>query len=64
MFYNVVVSITDSNAKKPRKISELYIVNAVSVTDAETKIHKKFEGTTLEFEVSNVRQSKLIEIIN
>ena len=63
MYYNVIVSITDSSGKKPKVNRELYVVSAVSVTDAEKKVHDKFKSTSLEFEVSSVKKSKIVEVI-
>ena len=64
MYYNVIVTITATGSKKQKKSKELYVVDAVSVTDAEVKTVAKFNGTSLEFEVSSVKQSKIVEIIN
>ena len=48
---------------KQKKNVEQYLVNAVSVTDAESKIHKDFENTVIDFEVSSVSETKIIKVI-
>ena len=43
-YFQVNVEIVDITEKgKQSKIREQYLVDAVSVTDAETKVHKLFE---------------------
>ncbi len=48
---------------KQKKITESYLVEALSVTEAEAKVVKDFAGYTFEFEVKGVTQSKIIKII-
>ena len=56
----VKVQTEDDNGKiKNRK--EEYIVSAVGPTDVEEKINKRLEG--LDFEISSVNLTKIIEII-
>ena len=59
----VKVVISDDNGKQ-KKIVEQYLVNAVSVTDAESKIHEEFKNDSLEFEVTSVVETKIIKVIN
>lgn len=40
-----------------------YLVNAMSVTDAEAKIYKHLGGSLGEFSVMSVTESKIIEVI-
>lgn len=53
----------DENGKIKRTI-ESYLVDAVSVTDAEVKVVKDFEGISMEFEVSSVSETKIIKVIS
>ena len=46
-----------------KKTTETYLVDAVSVTDAEVKVVKDFEGINLEYEVSAVSETKIIKVI-
>jgi hypothetical protein len=65
MYYQATVTISqpgkNGGTKKER---EQYLVNAVSVTDAEKKVTEKFTGVTLDWEVSLVKQSNIIEVID
>ena len=46
-----------------KKITEQYLVNAVSVTDAEAKVVAEFEGSNLEYEVTAVMETKIVSVI-
>lgn len=65
MFFVGKVKVeTQDDRGKIKKNTEQYLVEAVSVTDAEVKINKKFEGYgNLEFEVTGVTKSNIIEVI-
>lgn len=64
MFYQVQVTITQpTKSGGEKKDREEYLVNAVSVGDAEKQIHEKFTGVTLDWEVTRVIQSKIIEVV-
>ena len=59
-YYSVLVAVEVEDAKgKVKKNKENYLVDALSVTEAEAKLVKKFvaEGVNLEYEV--VRYLKL-----
>jgi hypothetical protein len=49
---------------KQKKVTESYLVEALSVTEAEAKVVKDFAGYTFDFEVKGVTQSKIIKIID
>lgn len=51
------------NKGQQKKVSEQYCVYAVSVTDAEKKIHHEFKSGGLEFEVTSVIETKIIKVI-
>jgi hypothetical protein len=60
------VSIVDINEKgKQTKVTEQYLVDAVSVTDAEVKITKMYEneGGSIDFQVKSVKETKIIQVI-
>jgi hypothetical protein len=42
----------------------MYLVEALSVTEAEAKVVKDFQGVTFDFEVKAVNNSKIIKIID
>ena len=65
MYYSAIVNIiTVDNKGREKKQVEEYLVNAVSVTDAETKVHEQFKNTTIDFEVKAVSQTRIIEVLN
>jgi hypothetical protein len=60
------VSIVDTNDKgKQTKITEQYLVDAVSVTDAEVKVTKMYEdeGGSIDFQVKSVKETKILQVI-
>lgn len=48
---------------KIKKITETYLVEALSVTEAEAKVIEDFKGFTFDFEVKSVTASKIIKIL-
>lgn len=60
------VEIVDINEKgKQTKMREQYLVDAVSVTDAEVKVTKMFEdeGMSTDFQVKSVKDTKILQVI-
>lgn len=49
---------------KVKTANELYLVDAMSVTEAEARVVKLFEGSTTDFEVIVVKGSKVLEVIS
>jgi hypothetical protein len=62
-YYNAKAKVLVDNGKTTKKVTEEYLVEAVSVTDAEVKVVKDFEGTSIEFEVVDVKLSKVGKVI-
>lgn len=65
-YFQVNVSIVDINDKgKQTKITEQYLVDAVSVTDAEVKVTKMYEdeGSQIDFQVKSVKETKILQVI-
>lgn len=63
-FYEVRVTVkTETDSGKIKKVTEVYLVNAVGVVDAEAIITKDFEGDALEWEVSSVRETKILKVL-
>ena len=59
------VSVVDTpKGQKEKKVTESYLVDAMSVTEAEAKVVKDFEGYSFDFEVKGVTQSKIVKIID
>jgi hypothetical protein len=62
-YWQVDVKLTIENEQgRVQKITEKYLVNAVSPTDAETKVFKDFEGES-NFTVNKIVKTKIIKII-
>jgi hypothetical protein len=65
-YFQVNVSITDINEKgKQTKVTEQYLVDAVSVTDAEVKVTKMYknEGGNIDFQVKSVKETNILQVI-
>jgi hypothetical protein len=59
------VDVVDTpKGQKEKKVTETYLIDAMSVTEAEAKVVKDFEGYTFDFEVKGVNQSKIVKIID
>jgi hypothetical protein len=58
-----VDTVDTPKGAKEKKVTETYLVEALSVTEAEAKVVKDFQGYTLDFEVKSVSASKIIKII-
>ena len=62
-YWQVDVKLTFENEQgRVQKVTEKYIVEAVSPTDAEAKVYKDFEGES-NFAVEKVVKTKIIKII-
>ena len=48
---------------KIKKTTETYLVEALSVTEAEAKVIKDFTGYMHDFEVKSVNASKIVKIL-
>jgi hypothetical protein len=67
-YYEVLVEIKlqteDSKGNvKIKRLKETYLVDAMSVTEAEARIVKLFEGYSQEYSVLQVKSSKVLEVI-
>lgn len=66
-YYTAKVQLTDvvdtPKGPKEKRITETYLVEALSVTEAEAKVVKDFQGYTFDFEVKAVNASKIIKIL-
>ena len=50
---------------KIKKVRESYLVDAMTVTEAEARVVKQFEesGVQLDYEVTGARESKILQVI-
>jgi hypothetical protein len=66
-YYIAKVQLTDMmdtpKGPKEKKVTETYLVEALSVTEAEAKVIDDFKGYTMDFEVKSVSASRIIKII-
>ena len=69
-YFEVTVSVQHEvdggkGGTKIKKVKESYLVDAMSVTEAEAKVVGEFEsaGITVDYEVSAARESKIIQVI-
>ena len=67
-YYTAKVQLTTivdtATGTKEKKATEMYLVEALSVTEAEAKVVRDFKGVTIDFEVKAVTNSKIIKIID
>jgi hypothetical protein len=66
-YYTAKVQLIDvvdtPKGPKEKRITETYLVEALSVTEAEAKVVKDFQGYNFDFEVKAVNASKIIKIL-
>ena len=62
-YYSAKVSLSVDSGNKVKKITEMYLVDAQSVTHAEAMVVKDFEGQGIDFEVKAVSNSKIVKVI-
>ena len=63
-YYTAKVRIAVDTQKGVKRVTEMYLVNAQSVTHAEALVTKDFEGSVVDFEVKGVTNSKIIKVID
>ena len=59
----LVESVDTPKGVKEKRITETYLVEALSVTEAEAKVIEDFKGVTFDFEVKSVTASKILKIL-
>jgi hypothetical protein len=66
-YFEVTVEMVVSTQKngKDKKAKEIYLVDAMSVTEAESRVIKDFEesGVQIDYKVSGVKESRVIRVI-
>jgi hypothetical protein len=66
-YFEVTVEVVIATMKngKDKKNKEIYLVDALSVTEAEARVVKDFEeaGVTLDYKVSGAKESRVIRVI-
>lgn len=68
MFFEVTVEMITSVSKsgKDRKTKETYLVDAMSVTEAESRVVKDFEDARvqLDYKVVSAKESRIIRVVD
>ena len=60
----LVETIDTPKGTKEKRVTETYLVEALSVTEAEAKVVADFKGCTFDFEVKSVNASKIVKILD
>ncbi len=64
MYFTVSVKVSHEDDKgKIKKTTERYLVDAMSVTEAEARVTKALEDMTNEFEIVAASTSRIIEVV-
>jgi hypothetical protein len=64
-YYISTVKVKDENERgRITSTNEVYCVEAESVTEAEAKVVKEFEGAGVEYQVKAVKESKILKILD
>ncbi len=64
-YYEVKVTVkTETDSGKIKKGTETFLVKAIGVTDAEVIITEDFDGDRREWEISSVRETKIIKVLS
>lgn len=64
MYFTVSVKVSHEDGKgKVKKTTERYLVDAMSVTEAEARVTKVLEDMTNEFEIVAASTSRIIEVV-
>lgn len=62
-FWTVSIQVKDEDENgKIKKTKETHLVDAVNATDCEKKLHDYMDGTMAEWELLEVKQSKIIVV--
>ena len=63
-YYISTVKVKDENERgRITSTNEVYCVEAESVTEAEAKVIKDFEGDNTEYQVKEVKETKILKIL-
>ena len=63
-YFIATVKVQDQNERgRITSNNKVYCVEAETVTEAEAKVVKEFEGYQMEYHVKSVKESKIIKIL-
>jgi len=67
-FFEVTVEVVVATLKngKDKKVKEIYLVDAMSVTEAEARVVKDFgdSGVGVDYKVVGARESRILRVIS
>ena len=63
-YYSAKVSLAVDTAKGVKTVTEVYLVDAASVTHAAALVFKEFEGQGQDIEVKSVTKSKIVKVLD
>lgn len=64
-YFQVVVKIKREDDKgKVKTFTERYLVDALTITEAEARVVKFMEDSMLEYEISSAAESRIMQIIS
>jgi hypothetical protein len=63
MYYIAKVKVQVIEGKRMKWNTETFLVDAVSVTEAEAKVYKEYESFSDDWEVKSVSQSPVIKVL-
>lgn len=56
--------IPNEETGKLKKINEIFLVNAISPTDVEAKITLKNKNLAVDWKITSITESKILEVID
>ena len=63
-YFIATVKVQDENERgRITSNNEVYCVESETVTEAEAKVVKEFEGQNIDYHVKSVKESKIIKIL-
>lgn len=63
-YYIATVKVQDENERgRITSTNEVYCVESESVTEAEAKVVREFSNHSLQYQVTSVKKSKIIKIL-
>ena len=64
-FFEVTVEVVVATLKngKDKKVKEIYLVDAMSVTEAEARVVKVFKDVSIDYKVVGAKESRILRVI-
>ena len=64
-FFEVPVEVVVATLKNgnDKKVKEIYLVDAMSVTEAEARVVKDFKDVSIDYKVVGAKESRILRVI-